>query len=104
MSSRVRGALAGAWLAALLPLAAHAADRAGFTAAYAKASATEAEAGTLQDRWTTTETVMKQAREAAASGDYADATALARRAQALAAASVAQAREQAKLWPNAVVR
>jgi len=107
MSARVTGALLGAALLVplLVPLAgARAADRAGYDAAIAKATATEAEAGKLQDRWTTTEAVLKQARTAAAAGDYAHATALAQHAQALAAASVVQAQQQAKLWPNAVVR
>ena len=84
--------------------AAHAADKASYDAAMAAAGKTEAHAKALQSRWVPTEAALKAARAAAAAGDFARATALAQRAEALAAASVAQAKEQKTLWHAAVLR
>ena len=75
-----------------------------FNAAYAKAEAAEKDAGGLKNQWTATEADLKKAKAAAAAGKFDDAVKLAQQAEALANAAIAQAKEQAKLWPDAVVR
>lgn len=84
--------------------AAFAADQADFQAAYAAAEQAEQQAGTLRDRWTPTETALKQAKQAADAKHYDAATALAREAEALAKISIEQARAQDTAWRDAVVR
>lgn len=83
---------------------AYAADQAQFQTAYAAAEQAEHQAGMLHDRWTPTEAALKEAREAAAAQHYAEATALARKAEELAKLSIAQARQQQTAWRDAVVR
>ena len=87
-----------------LATAAVAASADDFNAAYAKAEAAEQQAGTLKNRWTTTETELKAAQAAAKAGNYDDATMHALQAEALANASIAQAKEQATAWTKAVIR
>ena len=84
--------------------AASAATADDFNAAYAKAEAADKSAAALKNQWIATEDAMKKAKAAAAAGKFDDAVTLAQQAEALAQASVAQAKEQAKLWPNAVLR
>ncbi len=84
--------------------AASAASADDFIAAFAKAQATEQQAGALKNQWTTTESELKAAQAAAAAGNYREAVKHAQFAAALAEASVAQAREQATAWKNAVIR
>lgn len=84
-----------------LALAASADD---FKAAYAKAEAAENQAGALKNQWTTTETELKAAKKAADAGNFDEATKHAQEAEALANASIAQAKEQATAWKNAVIR
>jgi len=74
-----------------------------FKSAFAMAEAAEKEAAALKNRWTTTEQSLAEARKAAAAGDYEGALAQARRAEALAKASVAQAQEQQQAWRAAVI-
>ena len=75
-----------------------------FKAAYAKAEAAEKGAAAVKNRWTATEATLKKAKAAADAGKFDDAVTLAQHAEALANASTAQAKEQEKLWPQAVVR
>ena len=75
-----------------------------FKAAYAKAEAAENQAGALKNQWTTTETELKAAKKAADAGNFDEATKHAQEAEALANASIAQAKEQATAWKNAVIR
>ena len=75
-----------------------------FTAALAKAEAAEHDAAALKNQWTTTETELKAAQAAAKAGNYDDAVKYAQKAEALANASIAQAREQAASWTAAVIR
>jgi hypothetical protein len=75
-----------------------------FKAAYAKAEAANKQAGALKNQWTTTGAALKKAKAAADAGKFDDAVKLAQQAEALANASIAQAKEQEKLWPEAVVR
>jgi len=75
-----------------------AASDADFRAAYAAAEAAEKEAGTLRNRWLTTETTLKAASEAAKGGNFDAATARAREAEALAKASIFQATSEKERW------
>jgi hypothetical protein len=87
-----------------LATAALAASADDFKAAYAKAEAMETQAGTLKNQWTTTEAELKAAKKAADGGNFDDAVKHAQDAEALASASIAQAKEQATAWKNAVIR
>lgn len=83
---------------------ANAASADDFKTAYAKAEAAEKDAGTLKNQWTTTEAELKAAQAAANTGDYEAAVKHAQAAEALADASIAQAKEQATAWTAAVIR
>ncbi|OYV55429.1 MAG: hypothetical protein B7X09_05985 [Acidiphilium sp. 21-66-27] len=83
---------------------AHAAGKDDAARAIAAAAAKMKTAATLDDQWTPTVASFKAAKAAEATGDYANAEATAKRAAALAAASIAQARSQKRLWRNAVTR
>ncbi len=95
-------------LAALLPALPHAAcaaaSEADARAALAAAEAAENDAGALKNRWTTTEQALSAARKAAAAGDFAAAVEQAHQAEALAKASIAQAKEQESAWRAAIIR
>lgn len=84
--------------------AAFAASADDFKAALAKAEAANKTAAALKNQWTTTAEVLKAAQGAAAAGQYDQAVKLAAHAEALADASVAQAKEQAADWTKAVIR
>jgi hypothetical protein len=73
-------------------------------AALAKAEAADKQAAALKNRWTTTEQELKKAKAAVAAGKFDEAVKAAQEAEALSQASIAQAKEQQKLWPEAVVR
>ena len=84
--------------------AAFAATADDFKAAYAKAEAAIKQAHALKNEWTTTASELKAAKAAGDAGKFDDAVKHAQEAEALANASIAQAKEQEKLWPQAVVR
>ena len=84
--------------------AAFAASADDFKAALAKAEAANKAAGALKNQWTTTADALKAAQTAAAAGKYDDAIKEAQRAEALANASIAQAKDQAANWTKAVIR
>ncbi len=90
--------------AAGLTTAAWAASADDFKAAYAKAEAAENQAGALKNQWTTTEDALKAAKKVADAGNFDDAIKRAQQAEALANASIAQAKEQATAWKNAAIR
>lgn len=75
-----------------------------YKAAAAKADAAIKQAHALKNEWTTTGAAMKAAKAAAEAGKFDDAVKHAQEAEALANGSIAQAKEQEKLWPDAVVR
>jgi hypothetical protein len=75
-----------------------------FKVALAKAEAADKQAYAFKNQWTTTEGDLKKAKAAAAAGKFDDAVKLAQQAEALANASIAQAKEQEKLWTEAVIR
>ena len=84
--------------------AAWAATADDFNAAYAKAEAASKQAHALKNEWTTTGTALKAAKAAADAGKFDEAVEQAQKAEALANGSIAQAKEQEKLWPEAIVR
>lgn len=71
-----------------------------FKAAYAKAQAASKKAGELKNQWTTTSASLAGAKKAADSGDYDTATKLAKEAEALANASIAQVQREETLWKD----
>ncbi|MGN6569926.1 MAG: hypothetical protein ACTHLO_00750 [Pseudolabrys sp.] len=75
-----------------------------YKAAEAKADAAIKAAHAMHNEWTTTADAMKAAKAAAAAGKFDEAVKHAQDAETLANASVAQSKEQEKLWPDAVVR
>ncbi|HEU5020051.1 MAG TPA: hypothetical protein VFT69_18985 [Pseudolabrys sp.] len=75
-----------------------------FKAAYAKAEAASKKSLEMKTQWTTAVAELKAAKKAADAGKYDEAVKLATHAQALANASIEQAKEQEKLWADAVVR
>ncbi|HEY2527985.1 MAG TPA: hypothetical protein VGJ20_08575 [Xanthobacteraceae bacterium] len=77
---------------------------ADFKAALTAAEAAEQDALALKNRWTTTEDALAAAKKAAAVGDFEAAVSEAKRAEALAKASIAQAKEQETAWRAAVTR
>jgi hypothetical protein len=107
MKSAVNGLTIRALLVAfgfLAATSAHAAStQADFDAAYAAAQSAEKDAGALKNRWTTTEQVLAAAKKAATAGDFDSAVDQAKQAEALAKASIAQAKEQDTAWKAAVI-
>lgn len=75
-----------------------------YKAALAAAEKAEQEAGALRNQWTTTAQAIKAAQKEAAAGNFDKAAALARHAEALANASIAQSKEQATAWRRADIR
>jgi hypothetical protein len=96
--------LAIALSAGVVATAAFAASADDYKAALAKADAAVKQAHALKNEWTTTTDEMKDAKKAADAGKFDEAVKHAQEAEALANASMAQAKEQEKLWPEAVVR
>ena len=94
--------LAVSFLAFAAPAVAASAD--DFKAALAKAEAANKRAGEIKNQWTTTAQSIAAAKKAADGGNFDEATALAQHAEALANASIAQAKEQETLWRDAVIK
>jgi hypothetical protein len=89
----------------MLTCAAQAAStEADFKTALAVAEAAEQDAGALKNQWIPTEQALAAARKAAAAGDFDAAVVAARHAEALAKASIAQAKEQQSAWKMGVIR
>ncbi len=84
--------------------AAFAASSDDFNAAYAKAEAAQKQAVQMKTAWTTTVAALANAKKAAEAGKFGEATALAQHAEALANASIGQAKEQETLWRDAVIK
>jgi hypothetical protein len=84
-------ALASALLIADATSAMAASSDADFKAAYAAAEAANKQAATLRDQWTVTATALSDAKKAADSGNFDQAVALSKEAEALAKASIFQA-------------
>jgi len=101
--SVARFALASALLIASSACAL-AASEADFKAAYAAAEAANKEAGSLRNQWTTTASTLDAARKAADSGDFDNAVAQAKEAEALAKASIFQATSEKERWKALEIR
>ena len=93
------------FLAAMLLLTAAtsafaASAEADFKAAYAAAEAANKQAGDLRNQWTTTASTLAAARKAADVGDFDNAVAQAKEAEALAKASIFQATSEKERWKD----
>ena len=71
---------------------------AAFKVAYASAQAANKNAGELKNQWTTTSAALAAAQKAADGGDFDAAAKLAKQAEALANASIAQVERESTLW------
>jgi hypothetical protein len=105
LAMRAHGPLAlfGWFLLAATSVALAASTAADFEPALAAAETAEKEAGLLKNQWTTTEEVLMTAKKAAAAGDFDTAVSGAKRAEALAKASIAQAKEQQDAWRAGII-
>ena len=83
---------------------AFAASEDDYKAAYAAAEATNKEAGSLRNQWTTTAATLAAAKKSADAGDFDKATAAAREAEALAKASIFQATSEKTRWKEMEIR
>ena len=75
-----------------------------FAAAYEAADTASKLSLALKAQWTTTLAELKAAQDAARAGKYDAAIAHARKAEALAKASIAQAKDQETAWKDGVIR
>ena len=75
-----------------------------FSAAYASAQAVNKKADELKNQWTPTGAALAAAKKAADSGDFEAAIALAKQAEALAGASIAQVQRESTLWKESELR
>jgi hypothetical protein len=81
-----------------------ASTEADFKTALAAAEAAEQDAGARKNQWIPTEQALAAAKKAAAAGDFDAAVVQAQLADALAKASIAQAKEQQTAWKAGVIR
>jgi hypothetical protein len=79
-------------------------SEADFKAAYAAAEAANKEAGILRNQWTATATALAEARKAAEQGEFDQAVASSRDAEALAKASIFQAIQEKEAWKAFEIR
>ena len=100
----VRLALASVLLVICATFARAASSEADFKAAYAAADAANKEAGGLRNQWTVTAAALAAAKKAADSGDFDQAVASAREAEALAKASAFQATSEKQAWKALEIR
>ncbi|SHK66327.1 hypothetical protein SAMN05216369_2712 [Marinobacter antarcticus] len=84
-----------------LTLSVQAGPKEDFQEIYSKAESTHKDSGTYQ--WTTTSDRLKAASSAAESGDYKRAKTMASEALRLAEESVAQRKQQGKVWRNVAI-
>jgi lysozyme family protein len=100
---RIFAAVIGFVCFAAVTAAQAASTQADFDSALAAALVAEKDAGALKNRWTTTEQALAAAKKAAATGDFDAAVKQAKQAEALAKASIAQAKEQDTAWKAGVI-
>lgn len=74
-----------------------------FKSAYATAQAANKKAGDLRNQWTVTSASLAAAKAAADGGDYETAMKLAKEAEALANASIAQTEREKTLWKESEI-
>jgi hypothetical protein len=77
---------------------------ADFKAAFAAAEAANKEAGALHNQWTVTAAALADAKKAAGNGDFDQAVAAAKEAEALARASIFQATSEKDAWKALEIR
>ena len=75
-----------------------------FKAAYATAEAANKQAGLLRDQWSTTARALADAKKAAGAGNFDQAVASSKEAEALAKASIFQATSEKDAWKAAEIR
>ena len=83
---------------------AFAATEADYKAAYAAAEAANKEAGALRNQWIPTATMLAAAKKAADAGEFDKAVEAAKEAEALAKASIYQAKSEKELWKDLEIR
>jgi hypothetical protein len=81
-----------------------AASEADFKAAYSAAEAANKEAGALRNQWTTTAAALAAAKKAADAGNFDEAVASSKEAEALAKASIYQATSEKEAWKALEIR
>ena len=81
-----------------------ASSEADFKAAYAAAEAANKEAGLLLNQWTVTAAALTDAKQAADKGDFDQAVAQSKEAEALAKASIFQAASEKTRWKDLEIR
>jgi hypothetical protein len=81
-----------------------ASSEADFKAAFSAAEAANKEAGSLRNQWTVTATALNAAKKAAEEGDFDKAVAASNAAEALAKASIFQAKSEKTLWKDLEIR
>jgi hypothetical protein len=91
MSMKLKSILSLALLIAGATSVLAASSEADYRAAYAAAEAANKDAGSLRDQWTVTATALADARKAADNGNFDQAVASSKEAEALAKASIFQA-------------
>jgi len=79
-------------------------SEADFKTAYAAAEAANEEAGALRDQWTVTATALAAAKKAADAGNFDQAVAQSKGAEALAKASIFQATSEKEAWKTIEIR
>jgi hypothetical protein len=79
-------------------------SEADFKTAYAAAEAANKEAAALRNQWTTTAAALAEAKKAADTGDFDQAVASSKEAEALAKASIFQATSEKEAWKNLEIR
>jgi hypothetical protein len=77
---------------------------ADFKAAYAAAEAANKQAASLRNQWTVTAAALAAAKKAADAGDFDQAVAQSKEAEALAKASIYQATSEKTLWKDLEIR
>lgn len=75
-----------------------------FKAAYAAAEAANKQAGLLRDQWSATATALADAKKAAGAGNFDQAVASSKEAEALAQASIFQATSEKDAWKALEIR
>jgi hypothetical protein len=88
----------------LIASAALAASADDFKSAYAKAEAAQKQAVQMKTAWMPTTAALNEAKKSADAGHFDEAIALAQHAEALANASIAQAKNEQEHWQDAVIR
>jgi hypothetical protein len=81
-----------------------ASSEADFKTAYAAAEAANKQAASLRNQWTTTAAALAAAKKAADGGDFDQAVASSKEAEALARASIFQATSEKEAWKALEIR